>query len=399
MARPQWMTSEEATRRLGVKPETLYAYVSRGVIRSERVPGQRRSRFLAADVERHAARSRVGGRAGGLEVVVETELTLLEPDGRLSYRGWDVVDAVESATFEEVASWLWTGTREATRFEAPPEPLATARRVLDAAGDLAPVDRWRTVLPVLRSLDPLRGDRRAAAVQATGRDLVATLVGCLPLLGDEPAHDPRIAARLWPRITAAPPSRRRIAVLDAALVLLADHEMAASTLAVRIAASTWADPYLVVEAGLSALGGPLHGGASEGARALLREAGPDGSEAAPAVGRRLERGERIAGLGHRVYERCDPRVAPLLARLDDAGDTPPAAGAVLDVVGGRDLPFPNVDFALAAVAEAYDFIDGATESVFATARIVGWLAHAIEEYEHALRFRTRAAYVGPRPAT
>lgn len=391
------MTSEEATRRLGVKPETLYAYVSRGVIRSERVPGQRRSRFLTADVERHAARSRIGGRAGGLEVVVETQLTLLEPEGRLSYRGWDVAEAVGSASFEEVASWLWTGTREASAFEASDAPLAAARRVLDAVDDLGPVDRWRTVLPVLRSQDALRGDRRPAAVQATGRDLVATLVACLPLLGDEPAHDPSIAARLWPHLTAAPPSRRRIAVLDAALVLLADHEMAASTLAVRVAASTWADPYLVIEAGLSALGGPLHGGAGEGARALLRDAGPDGRDAAAAVGRRLERGERIAGFGHRVYETCDPRVAPLLSRLDDAGDTPPAARAVLAVVQGRDLPFPNVDFALAAVAEAYEFIDGATESIFATARIVGWLAHAIEEYEHALRFRTRAAYIGPRP--
>lgn len=398
VARPQWMTSEEATRRLGVKPETLYAYVSRGVIRSERVPGQRRSRFLTADVERHAARSRIGGRAGGLEVVVETQLTLLDPEGRLSYRGWDVVDAVASATFEEVASWLWTGTREASAFEASETALGAVRPVLDAVGDLGPVDRWRTVLPVLRDQDALRGDRRPTAVQAIGRELVATLVACLPLLGDEPAHDRSIADRLWPRLTAAPPSRRRIVVLDAALVLLADHEMAASTLAVRVAASTWADPYLVIQAGLSALGGPLHGGAGEGARALLREAGPAGGDAAAAVGRRLERGERIAGFGHRVYETCDPRVAPLLARLGDAGGTPPAAGAVLDVVQGRDLPFPNIDFALAAVAEAYDFIDGATESVFATARIVGWLAHAIEEYEHALRFRTRAAYVGTRPS-
>ena len=397
VARPQWMTSEEASRRLGVKPETLYAYVSRGLIRSERVPGQRRSRFLAADVERHAARSRAGGRAGGLEVVVETQLTLLEPEGRLSYRGWDVTEAVGSATFETVAAWLWSGERERVDFEAAGPALAAARRVLAGTSGLAPVDRWRTVLPVLRASDPLRGDRRPAAVQATGRALVATLVECLPLLGHEPAHDRSIAARLWPRITAAPPSRRRIAVLDAALVLLADHEMAASTLAVRVAASTWADPYLVVQAGLSALGGPLHGGASEAARALLREAGPDGSTAAEAVGRRLERGERIAGFGHRVYEHRDPRVAPLLARLDEAGDTPPATRAVLDVVASRGLPFPNVDLALASVGEAYDLIDGATESVFATARIAGWLAHAIEEYEHALRFRTRAAYVGPRP--
>lgn len=390
------MTSEQASTRLGVKPETLYAYVSRGLIRSERVPGQRRSRFLRADVERHAARSRVGGRAGGLEVVVETELTMLEPEGRLAYRGWDVADAVASSSFEAVASWLWTGVADPAPFEPSPTALAAVGTILESAGELPPVDRWRTALGPMRVADPLRGDRRPIAVQATGRALVATLVQCLPLLGPEPAHDRSLAGRLWPRLTAAAPSTRRLAVLDAALVLLADHEMAASTLAVRVAASTWADPYLVVQAGLSALGGPLHGGASESARALLRESGPDGSVAAEAIGQLLAAGQRIPGFGHRVYERLDPRVAPLLDRLDAAGDTPGAVGPVLQIVEGRGLPFPNVDFALAAMGEAYDMIDGATESVFATARIVGWLAHAIEEYEHALRFRTRAAYVGPR---
>ncbi|MFP5321604.1 MAG: citrate/2-methylcitrate synthase [Acidimicrobiia bacterium] len=395
MSGPTWLTSEQAARRLGVKPATLYAYVSRGLIRSERVPGQRRSRFLRADVERHAARSRVGGRAGGLEVVVETQLTLLDPTGRLVYRGWDVVDAVGEASFEEVASWLWTGQRDTTPFEAPAALVEAASAGAPGDGELAPVDRWRAALPRLRALDPLRGDRRPVAVQATGRALLAALVDGLPPLGHEPATDRSIAARLWPRLTAAPPSARRLGVLDAALILLADHEMAASTLAVRVAASTWADPYLVLQAGLAALGGPLHGGAGEAARALLRDA--DASGAARAVGDRLAAGQRIPGFGHRVYESADPRVAPLLDRLHALGDAPPAVAAVLEVVADRDLPFPNVDLAVAAVAEAYDFVDGATEVVFATARTVGWLAHAIEEYEHALRFRTRAAYVGPRP--
>jgi len=393
VAGPTWLSSEEAARRLGVKPETLYAYVSRGLIRSERVPGQRRSRFLRTDVERHAARSRRGGRAGALEVVIETELTLLEPAGRLAYRGWDVADAVAVATFEEVAAWLWTGERDATPFLAPPG-LAAAAAIDD---DLDPVDRWRAALPRLRSRDPLRGDRRPQAVQATGRSLLAALVDSLPVLGTAPRDDAPIAARLWPRLTSAPPSARRTAVLDAALVLLADHEMAASTLAVRVAASAWADPYLVVTAGLAALGGPLHGGAGEEARRLLRDAARDG--AAEAVGARLAAGQRIPGFGHRVYEDHDPRFALVLDRLDALGDTPPVVQEVLDVVRERALPFPNVDFAMAAVAEAYGFVEGATPLVFATARIVGWLAHAIEEYEHSLRFRTRAAYVGPRPAT
>lgn len=395
MAGATWLTSEQAARRLRVKPATLYAYVSRGLIRSERVPGQRRSRFLRADVERHAARSRVGGRAGGLEVVVETQLTLLDPAGRLAYRGWDVVEAVGEASFEEVASWLWTGQRDPSPFEATASMVDTVAAGAPGDLDLGAVDPWRTALPRLRALDPLRGDRRPVAVQAVGRALLAALVDGLPLRGHEPASDRSIAARLWPRLTVAPPSGRRLAVLDAALALLADHEMAASTLAVRVAASTWADPYLVVQAGLAALGGPLHGGAGEAARTLLRDA--EAAGAAQAVGDRLGAGQRIPGFGHRVYESADPRVAPLLDRLDALGDNPPAVAAVLDVVAGRELPFPNVDLALAAVCEAYDFVAGATEVIFATARMVGWLAHAIEEYEHALRFRTRAAYVGPRP--
>src|SRR3954453_13424747 len=104
------MTADAAAARLGGKPQTLYAYVSRGLVHSEPVPGTRRSRFLRSDVERLAARQRGGGRAGGLEVIVETELTLLDPAGHLSYRGWDVADAVaDGAPFEEVASWLWSG--------------------------------------------------------------------------------------------------------------------------------------------------------------------------------------------------------------------------------------------------------------------------------------------------
>lgn len=389
------MTSDDAARRLGVKPETLYAYVSRGLIRSERVPGQRRSRFLRADVERHATRSRRGGRTTGFEVVVETELTLLEPSGRLSYRGWDVADAVAEASFEEVASWLWTGEATATPFALRGETAAAARRAVEAAGPLPPIDRFRTALAAMRHADPLRADRRAVAVADTGRATVAALVDCLELRG---RHDARagasLAARLWPRVTAAKPSDGRIRFLDGVLVLLADHELASSTFAARVAASTWADPYLVLQAGLAVLGGPLHGGASEQARLLIREA----TETSPAeaIGRRLGNGERIPGFGHRVYERSDPR-ADIVFDLLDGDATTSVVTQLLEIMDERRLPFPNIDFALAAAAEHFGFVDGATEALFAVARTAGWLAHAIEEYEHALRFRPRAAYVGEPP--
>lgn len=395
MANDPWMTSEEAARRLEVKPETLYAYVSRGLVRSEKVPGQRRSRFLRADVERHAARSRRGGKTAGFEVVVETQLTLLEPSGHLYYRGWDVAEAARESTFEEIASWLWTGEATATPFHVSEETAAAARQAIDAIPDLPPIDRFRTALAAMRHADPFRADRRPIAVAGTGRATVAALVDSLELLG---RHDARegasLAARLWPRVTTAKPSASRIRFLDAVLVLLADHELAASTFAARVAASTWADPYLVLQAGLAVLGGPLHGGASEQARELVREATE--TSAAEAIGRRLGNGERIPGFGHRVYERSDPRAAVVLELLGPDG-TPTIVPEILRVMDERGLPFPNIDFALAAAAEHHEFIAGATEAIFAVSRMVGWLAHAIEEYEHALRFRPRAAYVGPVP--
>lgn len=393
MSASPWLTSEQAARRLGVKPETLYAYVSRGLIRSERIPGQRRSRFSRIDVERQATRSRRGGRAGGLEVIIETALTHLDPAGDLSYRGWSVQDAAMTSTFEVVASWLWTGERDDIPFTASPEHHAVVARYSPMLDDLDPMARLRMLLVPLRDADPFHADRRPTAVATTARSVLGASVEAMPVLGATPRAGASIAARLWPRLTAAPPSVSRVRALDAILITLADHEMAASTLAARVAASTWADPYLVLMAGLAVLGGPLHGGASEQARALIRDATE--TSAAGTIGRRLGNGDRIPGFGHRVYETRDPRAELVLELIGHPIDTAPVVAELLDVMQARSLPFPNIDFAIAAVAEQYGFVAGAGELIFAIARTSGWLAHAIEEYEHALRYRTRAAYVGP----
>lgn len=389
-----WLSTEQAAARLGVKPETLYAYVSRGQLTSQRVPGSRRSRFPAAEVERLAASRRSGGRAGQLEVVIETALTWLDPSGRLAYRGWDVTEAATTASFEEVANWLWHGDRTRTAFVADPELVAAAAPAVATLADLSAVDRMRVAVTAMRPHDPLRHDRRPAAVAATGRTLLGTLV---ELLGPEAMDDPEapVARRLWPIVSRRQASDDRVGLLDALLVLLADHELAASTMAVRVAASTWADPYLCVSAGLAALGGPLHGGASEEARRLLRAARQ--TSPAEAIGTHLARDNHVPGFGHRVYETSDPRADVLLDRLSTAGDLSEHAAGILDVMAERELPFPNIDFAIAAAAEAHDWVDDAGETVFAVARIAGWLGHAAEEYAHRLRYRTRAAYVGPAP--
>lgn len=381
-----WLTATEATTLLGVKPATLYAYVSRGLVARERVPGGRTSRYARADVERLAGRQRTSaGRSGGVEVVIETELTLLDPAGHLHYRGWDVTDAAD-AGFEVVAHWLWTGERTTDEIVLPTP--TNVPRIEGTEG----IDLVRAVLAATRPRGSLDHDRRAGAVAETGRTIVATMIAALP--ERQPALAPTtVAARLWTRLTDRPPRVRDLDLLDAALVVLADHELATSTLAARVAASTWADPHLVVLAGLSVLGGPLHGGASEQARALLREVA-GGTNAADAIDTRIATGQLVPGFGHSVYRVRDPRADLLLDRMTRST----AADDVLDEMHRRQLPFPNVDFALAVLTEAQDMVPGASELIFAVARVAGWLAHAIEEYEHRLRFRPRAAYVGVQPS-
>lgn len=393
-----WMTTEQAAERLGVKVETLYAYVSRGLVASERIPNERRSRYRRADVERLAARGAKGGRAGALEIVVATELTLLDPVGRLYYRGWDVEEAARTASFEEVASWLWTGERPPVEFNPSPGLLTAAQRAVAPLENATPLDLIRIAVVAMRGADPLRDDRRPAAVAACGRSIVATATEVLALVGAGPPKGASVARRLWPRLTDRPASKTSVRQLETALVLLADHELAASTLAARVAASTWADPYLVVSAGLAALGGPLHGGSAEACRALIREVSAGQATGAEAVGARLRAEQLIPGFGHSVYLERDPR-ADVLIDLVAHGSAKPARAAndVLATMRSRDLPFANVDFGLALLAETHGMVDGATEVIFATARIVGWIAHAIEEYQYRLRFRPRAAYVGPAP--
>lgn len=397
----EWLDAAAATARLGVKPQTLYAYVSRGLVHSEPVSGGRTRRYRRADVERLATRGARRPAGDGPEVVIDTAVTRLDPAGHLAYRGWDVTEAARTARFEEVAAWLWgVPISPSTHWSAPAGALALARAVqAPLPADATAGDRLRVVVAALRAADPLRDDRRPSAVAARAGALLATLVEALPPVDPRagPVATGSIATRLWSRLTATDPTKRRVRALDGALSLLADHELATSTFAARVAASTWADPYLVLLAGLAALGGPLHGGASEAVRALLRDA--RNRSPAAAVGAVLQAGAAVPGFGHSVYTGPDPRTAVLLELVERA--RPPAAlwraaMEVLDLVADATGPYPNIDFALGVLAEAHHFTAGAGEAVFAVARSAGMIAHALEEYPHRLRYRTRAAYTGER---
>src|SRR5215469_5614866 len=283
-----WITAEAAAQRLGIKRASLYAYVSRGVLMRRRAPGGRGSLFDADEIEKLARRGRPRRAPGGAELVIESALTEISGD-RLRYRGGEVTD-------------------------------------------------------------PLRLHLDHPAVVAAGRAMVAGMVDCLPDPRPQPAAGPDqpapdIALRLWGKICTGE-AEGLLAALRAALVLLADHELAASTLAVRVAASVRADPYAAVATGLGALGGPLHGGASLGAEAMLAAAaGP--RDAPQVVGDLLRRTGRVPGFGHFVYRAGDPRAVCLLdlvARGAPASARLAVAEAVLAEMSRRALPEPNIDF-------------------------------------------------------
>ncbi|MFJ5807973.1 citrate synthase [Streptomyces sp. NPDC093093] len=404
---PRRINTREAARLLGVKPATVYAYVSRGQLGSRRDPVGRGSSFDAAEVEALARRSRreaagpAGGNAG--ELSVRTSLTLIEPD-RYYFRGVDAVELASRYRYEEVAEWLWTGSlKHGARFVAPPEPLAAARRAVAALPEHGgPLDRLRVAVAAAAVADPLRFDLSEEAVLGSARCLIPTLVGALPEQGPARwAGDTRLARLLWSRLTALDPDPDALAVLDQALGLLVDHDLAASTLAVRVAASARAHPYAAVSAGLGALEGPLHGAAGRLAHRMLVEVLERGG-AAPVVSEYLRAGRRVPGLGHRLYRGEDPRATALFARLEVLDQAGPALGAARDVASvmarhGGGL-HANVDLALAVLTVSCGMPAEAGETVFAVARTAGWIAHALEEYqERPLRMRPTGHYDGPRP--
>jgi len=401
----RWLTADQVARQLGVQRATVYAYVSRGLLGRTLAPDGRTSRFDPDEVQElgRRGRPRRGVRSATVDVVLSTAITAIDGD-RLVLRGHDLVDLLGSATFEAVAELLWTGDLG----EGRPWVTATASTEAVASStawmpvDAPPAIRLAAGIAALAALDPGRGDVRPPAVLAKAGPLLAALPHALtPLDGGAPPDAALpMAELLWPRLSRLRPTRGRLAVLDATLVALADHEMATSTLAARVAASTRANPYACLLAAVGAGSGPLHGRAAVSTQRLLAEA-VAGTPAPVVIGTSLEDRGWVPGFGHAVYTGPDPRAELLLARIGEVA--PPPTLAVIDALAaaGRAATGlePNCDFALGALATTFRMPLGATEAVFLVARTAGWLAHVVEEHaERPLRFRPRSLYTGPLPA-
>jgi citrate synthase len=419
------VNARTAAERLGVDVRTLYAYVSRGALRRVPGPDGRSSRYDSDELELLARRSRprtLPRPAASIDLVIATRVSTVT-DGMVRYRGIDVLDLVKAEEpFERVADLLWqagppiadggwtlNGAGERPAFPLPDEipvlhRFAIAVAAMPSASSAGPAATstpdWpscgRRVIGCLvdasGSASPNRGHHDTAdhahhedgappvdhahhADHADSADSADHIHVYDPHPADPADHlddDTTVARRLWQRWSPLRPTSTRVRALDLALVLLAEHELALSTLSVRVAASARATPASCLLAGLSTLSGRLHGGAARTVHDKL-----------------VAREPVVTGFGHPVHRHGDPRVAPLLEAVY-AFATP--ADRELVETARRTAPRPlNVDFALGALTYAARMPAEAATAIFAIARVAGWIAHAAEEYgEPPLRFRGRA---------
>ena len=370
--------SGEAAKRLGIKLSSLYVYVSRGLITSHRSPDGRRSLFAVEDVERLAA-SRGERRTGPRSSSVVTSVTQITAAGP-SYRG-TLASSLLGRHFEEVAELIWQG-------EAASWPV----RAVEVPLGLALPDRFRATLLAAARSDPNRFDHQPDAVRESARSLLATAVDHLSERADGALHTGPIASRIAEAMSSRVDRAALTAAVDAALVLLADHELATSTRAVRLAASTRADLGDALLAGVAVAAGPLHGGSSEAVVALLRRCSVTGVDRAVDEGLRAT--GSLPGFGIALYPAGDPRFSALRPFVEDVmSDTErDLLDRLVRAAASHDLP-PAVELALGALVSASGADPALGTAIFSIARMAGWTAHYLEELEEpGVRYRALGAY-------
>jgi citrate synthase len=397
------LSAADAARALGVSLPTLYAYVSRGLVRSEARPGTRERRYRAEDVVALRQRSalRRDPAAATREAlhfgapVLDSSLALIA-DGQLYLRGIPVASLVEG-TFEETASLLWSGDRHAPFPDATLDPLPpTWRELQRLARALPPIEGFQTVLAACAPHDAGAWDLTPAGVHRTGARVLRTLAAVAT--GGTPRRDPiavQLAQRWAPRVREA----RRL--FDTALVLWADHELNVSTFTARCVASARAHPWAAVIAALSAARGARHFGLTERVEALFDEVEAAG-DAAAVVEARLRGGERLPGFGHVLYPNGDPRARMLLDTLREAlprGRTLDTASALERAAWDAIAQRPTIDFAAIALARGMRLPAGAALALVGIGRSVGWIAHVAEQLGDDRLIRPRARYVGELPVS
>jgi citrate synthase len=392
----EYLSADEAAHRLGVSRQTLYAYVSRGLLQAHASDDPRRSRYLVEAVDRLGVERKRGRRPKDVAKstldwgvpVLESAITLIRA-GRLYYRGHDVVRLIEQATLEEIAALLWDCPADLA-FSATPPPLQTAYdALLPYVADKAFTEALPALLSVAATDDATaawRHDPRRVAEGCGGlvRLLFAAAIRGQPSVA--PLH--RQLAGAWGLDV------RGTDLIRMALVLCADHELNASNFTARCIASTGASVRAAVIGGLCALTGSRHGAATTRNENFWNSLSPGDYE--NQLRRRLQTGDDIPGLGHPLYPKGDIRAKTLLARiLPDFAEARELLQVAEDLTGQR----PSIDFALVVLRRYLGLPEGTAFALFALGRSIGWIAHALEQRARHQLIRPRAIYTGPEPVS
>ncbi|MDO8423396.1 MAG: citrate synthase family protein [Parvibaculum sp.] len=401
-----YLSAKEAAAELGVSLATLYAYVSRDMIRSEPVPDSRAKRYRAEDVRglkdrrlAQAAAPAQGGdaRAGlsfGSMPVLDSSITLIA-DGQLHYRGADATALARSSSLEQVAALLW-GCRDVQPFtrDAVPALSPMLEKLTTEVATLPPIVRCLTLLPVAAMDDPSIYNRTERGLATTGarllRFVAAVIAGVPP--SDTPVHE--VLSRA---LTMG--DKRAGDLIRAALVLCADHELNASAFTARCVAGTGATLYASVQAGICAAEGPRHGGFTSRVESFLTDMAHR-QDLEDAVLTRLRNGDPAPGFGHPLYPDGDPRAIALLGMMRETYGDDPAflrAQRVIDVMAEAGGVQPSIDFAIGAMSASLRMLPGGGLAVFVMGRTAGWIGHAMEQHRTGQMIRPRARYTGDVP--
>jgi len=358
--------------------------------------------------------------AAGLEDVVAATSSICFLDGkqgRLLYRGYDIHDLVEHASFEEVLYLLWhEDLPNRSQLDQLNASLANVREVPESVLQLlqslpktaTPMEVLRTTTSALSAYDPdgFRDNSIPANVRKAERltAQIPTLAAYIKRVrAGEPLVHPRktgsIAENLLYMMFGKEPEELNAKTMNIALILHADHELNASTFAARVTAATLSDMYSSVVSGIGALAGPLHGGANEDVMKMLLRIGDEAKVQSEVKGI-FERKEKISGFGHRVYRTEDPRATHLRQLSEELGKR---AGELKWFNMSKEIEqlvtqdkhlYCNVDFYSASTYYTMGIPVDLYTPIFACSRISGWTAHVLEQLGNNRLIRPRAEYTG-----
>ncbi|GAB1422124.1 citrate synthase family protein [Anaerolineales bacterium] len=408
MVKNRYLTAKEAASALDISLPTLYAYVSRGLIRSEAsTEGQRVKRYYAEDIEKLIARKE--GRRNPEKLardalhwgspILESAITLIA-EGKFYYRGLEVSELALNYLAEDIATLIWSGSFDKSEQLFNPESFISAQKyetmlvhiAVDGI-DLSPIASLEVMLAVAAMDDVSAYDLRPQTVMQTGARILRLMTSVMA--GDVPENISlaEMLARGW-----CPDKAYGAELLNIALILCADHELNASSFTARVVASTGSTPYGVVQAGLAALQGVKHGGHTERVEALWDEIGSP-ERAGVTLSGRLRRGDQIPGFGHILYTE-DPRAKFLLNYLFERFPEHPVLEMAEAIMKGAEQTigeYPSIDFALVTLSKVLALPEHSAMALFALGRTIGWIGQAIEQYQTNRLIRPRARYIGEQP--